>query len=102
MSAAFDFIPEVGGNPKEIEMREGDVLTQVEDGGDGWSTATNKRTGKRGLVPTAYVEPAAQPAGRSRGASFNNVYRKDPSGGWSGGKGKYAHASSGPSKSRQG
>ena len=41
---------------EEIELAEGDVVEDVEEVDEGWVKGTNKRTGKRGMIPSNYIE----------------------------------------------
>ena len=40
----------------EIDLEEGDVIEDVEDYGDGWSSGRNARTGEIGSFPSSFVE----------------------------------------------
>ncbi|GMH88871.1 hypothetical protein TrVE_jg4076 [Triparma verrucosa] len=74
----------------EMDVFEGDEIF-LQGGnagdGDGWVVGINARSGAAGLVPADVLADAVDGAG-SGGGSFNNVYRKSPSGGWAGGKAK--------------
>jgi hypothetical protein len=54
--AQFNYVPEAND---ELVFDEGDELVDGQLISDGWLYATNKRTGKSGLVPEPYCERVA-------------------------------------------
>jgi hypothetical protein len=44
----------------EVSIQVGDIMTNPEQIDEGWMYATNQRTGKRGMLPSNYVELAMQ------------------------------------------
>lgn len=51
--AAYSYAPD---EKDEIELIEGDVITDVQDEGNGWSRGRNFRTGLEGYFPTSWAE----------------------------------------------
>ena len=43
----------------EIDIMEGDIITNPEIIAEGWMTGTNSRTSQTGLLPSNYVEAVA-------------------------------------------
>lgn len=42
----------------EVSFTEGDLIYEIDSVGSGWMTGRVERTGKTGMLPANYVEPA--------------------------------------------
>ena len=54
--AIYDY---TAADDDEIDIMEGDIVTDAEIIAEGWMTGTNSRTGQSGLLPSNYVEAVA-------------------------------------------
>jgi len=43
----------------EVAFKEGDIISNVEEAGEGWVKGTNSRTDKHGMLPSNYIEKRA-------------------------------------------